>query len=153
MVLNGTEVGWTSNTMTNTCGYRITNFSIKSNTGNSNLTGDKTNYFKEITPNQSWNGNTDLKGFCITTDNNLRINFGDTTNKLNDFLSWLGTHNLNFYYVLANPIEEEITEPTLINQLNTIKYGAESYYGQTNIMITSEELQPILKVQTMDKIV
>lgn len=57
-----------------------------------------------------------------------------------------------FYFALATPIEEEITEPTLLNQLNLLKLGAESYYGQTNIMVTSEELQPTLKVQTLDKI-
>ena len=72
---------------------------------------------------------------------------------VNAFKTWLSTHKPNVYYALSTPIEEEITEPTLINQLNAIKYGAESYYGQTNITITSEELQPILKVQTLDKIV
>lgn len=75
------------------------------------------------------------------------------TTTLADFKTWLETNTPEVYYVLATPIEEEITEPTLINQLNAIKYGAESYYGQTNIMITSEELQPTLKVQTLDKIV
>ena len=66
--------------------------------------------------------------------------------------SWFTNNNTTIYYILATPIEEEITEPTLINQLNAIKFGAESYYGQTNIMVTSEELQPTLKVQTLDKI-
>ena len=66
--------------------------------------------------------------------------------------TWLQSNNVIVYYKLQTPTEEEITEPTLINQLNAIKYGAESYYGQTNIIITSEELQPTLKVQTLDKI-
>jgi len=82
--------------------------------------------------------------------------FFDTESAIADataLASWFTNNNTIIYYVLATPIEEEITEPTLINQLNAIKYGAESYYGQTNIMITSEELQPTLKVQTMDKIV
>lgn len=56
------------------------------------------------------------------------------------------------YYQLATPIEEEITEPTLINQLNAIKYGAESYYGQTNIIITAENAQPIIEAKAYEKI-
>lgn len=84
----------------------------------------------------------------IRTANNTTIDWSDNT-KRDD---WLNANKPIVYYVLATPIEEEITEPTLINQLNAIKYGAESYYGQTNIMITSEELQPTLKVQTLDKI-
>ena len=77
------------------------------------------------------------------------VSQGDVT----AFKSWLSANTTTVYYPLKVSEEEEITEPTLINQLNAIKYGAESYYGQTNIMITSEELQPTLKVQTMDKIV
>ncbi len=85
----------------------------------------------------------------------VRFNFyyDSMAGDVNAFKTWLSTKKPNVYYALSTPIEEEITEPTLINQLNAIKYGAESYYGQTNIIITSEELQPILKVQTMDKIV
>lgn len=77
---------------------------------------------------------------------------GGTVNaKTITYASAISTTNY-IYYQLATPIEEEITEPTLINQLNAIKYGAESYYGQTNIMITSADLKLILKVQTLDKI-
>lgn len=81
--------------------------------------------------------------------------FFDTESVIADataLASWFTNNNTIIYYVLATPEDIEITEPTLINQLNAIKYGAESYYGQTNIMITSEELRPTLKVQTLDKI-
>ena len=92
------------------------------------------------------NNTTNYRRYLYFSVNN---NIANTTTA---FGTWLANNNISVYYVLATPIEEEITEPTLINQLNAIKYGAESYYGQTNIIITSEELQPTLKVQTLDKI-
>lgn len=111
---------------------------------------------------------TQSLGFCnqykaninLTNNYEFRILSGTTLALHNDDIgsvanltTFLASNNMEVYYPLATPIEEEITEPTLINQLNAIKYGAESYYGQTNITVTSNNLQPILKVQTLDKIV
>lgn len=96
---------------------------------------------------------TTTDGISLTTTNELDlrlVSYNDET--LANFKTWLSNNNVTLYYVRSTPTEEEITETTLINQLNSMKYGAESYYGITNIMITSEELQPILKVQTLDKI-
>lgn len=49
-----------------------------------------------------------------------------------DFKSWLSTHNTIVYYVLATPTDTEITDTTLISQLEEIS-KALSYQGQTNI--------------------
>ena len=49
-----------------------------------------------------------------------------------DFKSWLSTHNTIVYYVLATPTDTEITDTTLISQLEEISKTL-SYQGQTNI--------------------
>lgn len=49
-----------------------------------------------------------------------------------DFKSWLSTHNTIVYYVLATPTSTEITDTTLISQLEEISKTL-SYQGQTNI--------------------
>ena len=49
-----------------------------------------------------------------------------------DFKSWLSTHNTIVYYVLSTPTTTEITDTTLISQLNALK-EATSYQEQTNI--------------------
>lgn len=46
--------------------------------------------------------------------------------------SWLSTHNTIVYYVLATPTDTEITDATLISQLEEISKTL-SYQGQTNI--------------------
>lgn len=76
---------------------------------------------------------------------------GSVNAKTITYASAITTTNY-IYYQLATTTEEEITEPILINELNAIKYGAESYYDTTNIMITSAGLKLILKAQTLDKI-
>lgn len=60
----------------------------------------------------------------------------DEVNDVNTFKDWLSTHNTEVYYVKATPTETEITNITLINQLNAIK-EAMSYYEQTNITSTA----------------
>ena len=49
-----------------------------------------------------------------------------------NFKSWLSTHNTIVYYVLATPTSTEITDATLISQLEEISKTL-SYQGQTNI--------------------
>lgn len=53
--------------------------------------------------------------------------------------TWLSTHNTTVYYVLATPQDVQITDTTLINQLNDIYNNAHSYNGVTNITTTYED--------------
>lgn len=92
------------------------------------------------------NNTTNYRKYLYFSVNN---NIANTTTA---FGTWLANNNISVYYVLATPIEEEITEPTLINQLNAIKYGAESYYGETNIIITTENAQPTIEAKAYEKI-
>ena len=63
--------------------------------------------------------------------NNLYISNNEITT-VADFKSWLSTHNTIVYYVLATPTDTEITDATLISQLEEISKTL-SYQGQTNI--------------------
>lgn len=59
----------------------------------------------------------------------------DTTSDITSvalWKQWLTTHNVTVYYVLAEPTDEEITDNTLIGQLNAIE-NARSYDTITNI--------------------
>ena len=55
---------------------------------------------------------------------------------ISDFKTWLSTHNTIVYYILATPTSIEITDTTLISQLEAIN-NAKSYEGQTNIDVIS----------------
>lgn len=57
-------------------------------------------------------------------------NPNDTT--LADFKTWLSNNNVTVYYVLATPTDTEITDTTLISQLEDLK-TLRSYDGVTNI--------------------
>lgn len=56
---------------------------------------------------------------------------------INDFQTWLATHNTLVYYILATPTEETITDTTLINDLNDL-YDVNMYEEQTNIVATAD---------------
>jgi len=77
----------------------------------------------------------------------LNIRYNDISD-VEEFKSWLSTHNTEIYYVLATPTTEEITDSTLISQLEEIK-KAESYSGQTNISQTNDDKPFILTAKAL----
>ena len=56
------------------------------------------------------------------------------------FKQWLSTHNTEVYYVLETPIDIEITDPTLLAQLNALEQITQ--YKHTYITITGDDLTP-----------
>lgn len=69
---------------------------------------------------------------------------------VSSFKNWLSTNNAIIYYVLATPIEEEITNTTLIEQLEAIS-KAKSVKDKTYITQTNEELPFILDVEAIEE--
>ena len=63
---------------------------------------------------------------------------------LADFKTWLSNNNVTIYYVLKEDIITEITDTTLINQLEAI-YNA-PLYKQTNITQTNNDLPMVLDI-------
>ena len=81
--------------------------------------------------------------------------FFDTESVIADataLASWFTNNNTIIYYVLATPTEVEITEPTLIDQLNTLLYQGQSYFDITNITTITDNVQPTLEVKALEKI-
>ena len=70
----------------------------------------------------------------------------DNFDNVVDFTTWLSTHNLIVYYVLATPTDIEITDTTLISQLEAIKY---SYDNTTNISQTNADLPFIISASAL----
>lgn len=81
------------------------------------------------------NYNQDLHSFIGNTSF-ITIKYFLYTN-VNDFKNWLTTHNVTAYYILLEPVEEIITDTTLITDLNNM-YQAMGYDGTTNISISSD---------------
>lgn len=75
---------------------------------------------------------------------NFKVSSKET---LQDFKDFLSATPLVFYYPLVTPVDEEITNQTLIDQLEALA-GAHGYDGVTNIMSTSPGLPAILSVST-----
>lgn len=80
-----------------------------------------------------------------TADRFVIRNFNFTTNT--QYKEWLSNNNLIVYYVLSTPIEEEITEPTLIAQLEAIYNNAKSYEGETHIFTITENESPYIEAE------
>ena len=88
--------------------------------------------------------NTNVCAFA--NNKNLHINISGITT-LADFKTWLSTHNTTVEYELA---EEEITpytseQQTAWEQIKQLK----SYYEQTNISGSSDEVSPIFEVTAL----
>ena len=71
-------------------------------------------------------------------------------NTLEELNTWLSNNNVILYYLLNTPTDIEITDTTLINQLEAI-YNAMSYKEQTNISQENNNLPFILNVSALQK--
>ena len=113
-------------------------------------TGDKIGlyspYFKYSV--DARNNNSIFVPGTIDTGNSYIWLNTDVATTVADFKTWLSNNNVTLYYVLATPTETEITNSTLIEQLETIA-NAKSVKDKTYITQTNDELPFILDVEAI----
>lgn len=86
-------------------------------------------------------------GFNMGSSTGNTIRFKDTRfTSINDFKSWLNEEQPLIYYESTTPVITEITNTTLINELEDI-LNTTSYEEQTNISGTSDGANPRFKVE------
>ena len=143
VVLNGSETwsesGYINNTIYSVYSGAITNYSS----------------YREIRSNLLvWNSNvssTTITEYISTGGATFRI--GVLKSRLsaytiNGFKTWLSNNNVTTYYVLATPITTEITDTTLIEQLDNLE-KAYSYDTQTNISQTNQDKPFIISYEAI----
>lgn len=142
VVLNGSEEWGLAN-----------NVFYKSNNKGLQQTGIKivkSNYFQEAynQPSTSnvniYNSDNSICGSSVGT-NRFYIKCTSITSTEN-FKTWLSTHNTIVYYVLATPTNTEITDTTLLEQLNNLM-TLPLYKNLTHITLTPNDLQPTMKIE------
>lgn len=130
VVYDGTETNWNRFEI----GSNIIQYYIDLNTKhNANIPLAKSNYFRSGVLSHRGAG---YENSVYTYSGGIAFN-PNSFPTLEDWKTWLSTHNTEVYYVLATPTTEEITEsnyPTLYNQLNAIKL----FEGTNHITITNE---------------
>jgi hypothetical protein len=153
VVLDGSESGWDANSS-----YTLFNLSNIFN-GTYLVQNAFSNYFVNVVNENITGGGSANQ---LLSDNQFSFRWGTTKDRIYiktslfnstaEFKAWLSTHNLEVYYVLATPIEEEITNETVIAQLEAIYNGAKSYKGTTHIYTETDGISPILDVIYYDEI-
>lgn len=146
IVLNGTESGWGVST-TNTSGYnRFANSIISSSVLAPSSNSETAKLLSNILTATSVNSNyTRNNGIALNTTGVFYIYYADISNyTIEQFKTWLASNNVTLYYVLATLTNTEITNTTLISQLESI-YNA-PLYEQTNITQTNNDLPMVLDI-------
>jgi hypothetical protein len=105
-------------------------------------------YYKGTTRNEIRNLSPSANNKCSIYGSELVL-VNTSITSINDFKTWLSTHNTIVYYVLATPTITEITDTTLTNQLEAIKL---SYNEQTNITQTNDDKPFILDVTALGEL-
>lgn len=84
--------------------------------------------------------NTDIYGIALSNENHeIRIAFPvDVLSTTADFKAWLAEHPTTVYYVLAEPVDEEVTGQNLIDALETMYEQVHAYKGRTHITATAQ---------------
>lgn len=102
------------------------------------------NYFMAISQNSSDQANLGIsqlndRGIMINVQNGV---FADAT----AFNAWLTAHDVDAYYILATPTDIEITNETLIAQLDALQNSAFNRWTQIETSVQELSLQPYLTV-------
>lgn len=88
-------------------------------------------------------------GYLLNTIGQLYIRFDSSiASTIATFKTWLSTHNTTIYYVLETPTVTEITDNTLIGQLNDLE-RAYSYEEQTTISQTNSNKPFIITAEAI----
>ena len=110
-------------------------------------TNYKTNYF---TTNTASSGSSTIGSYVYNSTLRMRVSSTIATNG-SDFQTWLSTHNTIVYYVLDTPTNTEITDTTLLEQLNNLEQ-LQSYNNQTNIFQENNDLDFIINAVALKEI-
>ena len=148
VVLDGTE-NWirSGNTSENFFCGALAGVSLPFEVKMGTASDSKSNYF--IKGNKS--SNAEVFDMYNGTQYYTTIALYLSTSKATDvttFKNWLTTHNTILYYVLNTPTITEITDTTLIEQLDNLE-KAYSYDTQTNITQTNDDMPFILDVEAI----
>lgn len=127
VVLDGTEA-WTATGGGN--GYRIAQSDIVLTPANT-LAPIMSDYFTTATFSSIYNATVDY-GIANHNSNYWIVLRDKNWTSASDVTTWLASNPTTVYYALATPTDTEITDDTLLAQLNTI---SELYGGQNNISI------------------
>lgn len=119
----------------------------KSNISNLNLAYNSLNvyctHFKVKT-------NSTSIGYFRIGNKFFNFNFDDGANGIDNYKTWLTTHNVTVVYPLIDLEKTEITDTALITQLNALEQ-AMSYDTQTNISQTNNNLPFIITASALLK--
>ena len=142
VVLNGNENEhyYLQGTYTNTCRFDGDNIIPNALPINSNKA--ICNYFTMIYGDTSDSEHARTLNTNYPTNVVFYINI-TRASTVTEFKNWLSTHNTILYYVLATATDTQITDTTLIEQLEALRY-AYSYDTQTNISQTNDDLPFII---------
>lgn len=127
-VLNGSE-SWVYNAVSQ--GSLFRNNTIMTNRKSDGTYSPYSNYYKGIPSDQA---STRVNGTFYINPNLPYLDImNDSFTNADDFKTWLSTHNTIVNYVLNTPTTTEITNETLLSDLEYIRNNAMSYSGTTNI--------------------
>lgn len=147
VVINGSESNWSSETAyTGYYRYSCSGILPAFTRGNNGLNNRFTQRINQ--PHGDYQ-------YLYMQENNGHFHIQILQSRLTDgnvstFKTWLSNNNVDTYYILNEQTDTEITNTTLINQLNAIK-EATSYNGTTNILQTNNDLPFIITASALKK--
>lgn len=92
------------------------------------------------------NWNKDEEGFYFNNNSKnltMRVNKSTIGTTINEINTYLASNNIIIYYVLATPTTTEITDTTLVSQLDAL-INSTTYKTTTNITIDTTNQKPTL---------
>lgn len=144
--INSNAISTINTTQTNTTRVRTSSNII-------NPSADILGYCNYFTLVDNWS--SDVVGLYYSTSNKdiwFRANKSLVGETLDSVKNWVSSNTINLYYPISTPTNTEITDTTLISQLNAIENSV-SYDTQTNISseYVESNAQMIISASALEK--
>lgn len=153
VVLDGSESTWTRGSLSESVKFRffVTISGIKTTRSESELGLVLSNKLIEITNGLQYSGTEGIRVRANGAEQLAISTYATQTMTVEDFRTWLATNNITAYYVLATATDTQITDATLVAQLNALA-GAQAYNGKTVYRTNSVTMPAILSVELLQSV-
>lgn len=105
-----------------------------------------------LTRNQSDSGDiTTINGIAMLNTSGFMISLAKDSAlaSVSAFKTFVGSNDIIIYYILGTPITTQITDETLIAQLDEIYEHLKLVKGTNNITVTASDLKPYMELSYM----
>ena len=142
-ILDGTDNTFIENSATKGL-FQVT---LTNTLNNWDIMGAVSTHLKGVLPRESAEGSAPSSLVATYAGNRIFFRINEYKNDIAGLKLWLSNNNIVVYYVHQTPEDKQITDSTLVSQLNTLYNSAPLLHQQANVFTKLNKLSPYIDLK------